>query len=107
MKDDKVTDTILKFLEADLVATKQIAQSAIEIARENKETSAVLQVHLSNVNKQMEGFRSDVKDLVDTAKQMFVTKVEFDPLKKLIFGAVGIVLAEFIAVLTYVVGWKL
>lgn len=107
MPDGKVTETILKFLEADLVATKQIAQSAIQIAQENKETSAVLKVHLDNINTQFTGFRGDMNNLVETAKTMFVPKAEFTPVKNLVYGTVAIIGAAFLGMLTYVIGWKL
>ena len=107
MPDDQVTNTILKFLEQDLVATKQIAQSAIQIAQQNKETSAVLQVHLHDVKTQMTAFREDLKELTEMAKQVFVSKAEFDPIKKIIYGGVTIILAEFVGMLTYIIGWKL
>lgn len=99
MTESKVTETVLKFLESDLVATKQIAQSAMDVARDNKETTSILRVHVEGLNSKMD-------EIIKLAKESFVTKAEFAPVRKIVFGAVGIILAEFIAILTYLVGWN-
>jgi len=98
--DDKVSQTILDFLEKDLIATKQVAQSAMDIARDNKEITAVLGVHVKGLNEKID-------ELIKIAKDSLVTRVEFEPIKKAVFGAIAIILAEFIGLITYIIGWRI
>lgn len=105
MEQDKLYESLLSFLKEDVTATKSVAQSAMDIARDNKEGTAVLKVHLESINDKFDTFQKSLNDLVTMAKASFVTKPEFEPVKKIVYSAVGVILLEFLGMLIYIV-WK-
>lgn len=107
MSENELVQGLVEYLKQEVSSTKVIAQSAIQMAQDNKLMAATLDIHLKNVNAQMEHFSTQMEKLADTAQKLFITKAEFEPVKKTVYGAVTIILAEFIGMLTYIVGWKL
>lgn len=106
-KENDLHEALLAFLKEDVTAAKVVAQSAMDIARDNKESTAVLKVHLEGINSKFDGFQKSLNDLVTTAKESFVPRAEFDPVKKIVFGAVAIILTEFLGMIIYLIGWKI
>lgn len=51
--------------------------------------------HVAVLNKEM----GTVKDDIGEIKERFVTKAEFDPVQKIVFGLVGLVLATIVGAL--------
>ena len=39
---------------------------------------------------------TEVTDIKKNIKECYVTKIEFDPIKRLVFGAVGLILVAFV-----------
>ena len=106
-KENDLHEALLTFLKEDVTAAKIIAQSAMDIARDNKESTAVLKVHLEGINSKFDGLQKSLTDLILTAKESFVPKAEFDPVKKVVFGAVAIILTEFLGMIIYLIGWRI
>lgn len=105
MNEEKLYAPLLSFLKEDVAATKMIAQSAMDIARDNKEGTAVMRAHLEGINEKFDTFQDSMDSLVKMAKDSFVTKAEFEPVKKIVFSAVGVILIEFLGMLIFIV-WK-
>ena len=63
-----------------------------------------VEVTLEGIKKDISYIKVSVTEIKDTIKKDYVTKVEFDPIKKIVYGLVSIVLASvFIAVLSMVI----
>ena len=59
---------------------------------------------LKFINEGLAEIKGDVKSMKDDVKECYVTKVEFDPIKRLVYGAVGVILLAVIgAVIALVV----
>lgn len=106
-KENDLHEALIAFLKEDVTAAKLVAQSAMDIARDNKESTAVLKVHLEGINAKFDMFQKSLNELVTTAKESFVARVEFDPVKKVVFGAVAIILTEFLGMIIYLIKWRL
>jgi len=82
-------------VEATTDSTEQIAKvasAAVESIRIY--TSAITVVHNDITN-----IKEDVKEIKDTIKNDFITETEFDPVKKVVYGLVAIILVAVVGAL--------
>lgn len=93
---DKLQDALITFLKEEAAATKQMSQN-------NKETLALLKVHLESVANEMGGFRNDFKKFTEKAEKVFVTQIEFKPVKGIVYGLITMILVAFATALILLV----
>ena len=48
------------------------------------------------MNTKLDFIIAEVADIKKNIKECYVSKIEFDPIKRLVFGAVGLILVAFI-----------
>lgn len=64
-----------------------------DLPAENDETSIAL------IAKDIEYIKTDVKDIKDKLESHYVTTEEFDPIKKIVYGIVALVLTGVVGAL--------
>ena len=61
-------------------------------------------VKLAVMAENIEQIKSDISEIKEQLKSCYVTKIEFDPIKKIVYGMVGSVLLTVLgAVLVYAI----
>ena len=68
---------------------------------ENKDENNLIK--LAVMDEKLNNIQNDLKDLKDKMEGEFVHRMEFDPIKKLVYGLVGLILTIVITALVYVV----
>jgi anthranilate phosphoribosyltransferase len=83
---------------------ERLNKMADERRRSNDVELAGILTTLKFINEGLAEIKGDVKSMKDDVKECYVTKVEFDPIKRLVYGAVGVILLAVIgAVIALVV----
>jgi hypothetical protein len=57
-----------------------------------KESLAVACNDINNIKNNLAEIKTDIKDIKETLDARYITKEEFDPIKKIVYGLVGIML---------------
>lgn len=63
-------------------------------------------IALMEVKKDTEAIRKDLQELKDNIEKHYVTEWEFDPIRKLVYGVVAIILTSVIVALVTLVVHK-
>ena len=94
--DDQLQNKLISYLEEESKLTRQVAEN-------NAKQLEVLEVHLEHMNEALGGMRRDLNAAVTKAETLFVPRAEFEPIKKVVMGAVGMVLISVFGALIYLV----
>ena len=79
------------------------------LTQKNSKTLTKMGNHVAVLNKEMGNVQEDIKDIKDThateleeikgEQEGYTTKVEFNPVKRIVYGAVGIILVAVLGAL--------
>lgn len=59
-----------------------------------------------NTTKQIEEIKTTLKDFIKGADERYVTEVEFSPIRKIVYGAVALILTAVLATILILIGLK-
>jgi len=71
--------------------------------KSDKEKIAILETKIDQVLQELKNIRYDMNQRREEVENRFVTKDEFKPVKKLTYGAAGLILSLVITALIYLV----
>lgn len=74
-----LTKEFVEYLKQEVAATKEIAQSAVQMNHDNKRANELLGLTMNNVKETLDEFRS----VMDNLKNGYVTKDQFESNKEL------------------------
>ena len=70
---------------------------------EQKVENTKILVELAKQNIILERMQRDLKDLKDESREQYVTKTQFEPVQRLVYGMVGLVLIAVITALMAII----
>ena len=70
---------------------------------EDKLTNNELKIIMDNLTKQLDNFEEKFDKFCIKAEQSFVSKKEFKPVQKIVYGAVGTILTTIVAAGLYLI----
>lgn len=62
-----------------------------------------IELQLGVITEQLQRAREDIKNLDSKIDNNYVTKTEFEPVQKLVYGLVGLILTSVVGALLYLV----
>jgi subtilase family serine protease len=85
--------------EAIVEATTKSTESVTRVASAAVESIRVYTAAITVVQNDITNIKEDVKDIKETIKNDFITEAEFDPVKKVVYGLVALILVAVVGAL--------
>jgi hypothetical protein len=89
-------EAIIESSKVAATAVLEAAKSANELVRSAAGGIAVLQNDISHI-------QTDIKEIKEKLENRYITKDEFDPVKKIVYGLVGVILVAVVGALIAIV----
>jgi hypothetical protein len=89
--------------EAIITASKIASEAVLESAKNANEIVKSSSGGLAVLQNDLNHIQADVKEIKEKMESHFITKEEFDPVKKIVYGLVGIILVAVIGALVALV----
>src|SRR3990167_2846824 len=96
MSIKKMESTLEKALISHMADDKVSFQSLISLTSKTQESVALMTQDMSYI-------KEDIREIKDIMNVRYVSRDEFDPIKKIVYGVVGILLSAVIIALAAVV----
>jgi len=89
-------DAIAKAGEVAVAAVTQASRVANDTLKDNNND-------ISLIKRDIEYIQKDVKEIKEKLESRYVTKEEFDPIKRIVYGMVGVILLAVVGALVALV----